>query len=129
MAEFLPSIEWKKITSGNDGDWIWARMGLEAVYSFEGTKQATLGKFAMLIGQEDPNNAKDVEISISDSVNGPFRVIKQCTFVNALARIPYQDCNLNREVARYFKLKTLTSFSGSATGYVGQIRLAGKLAN
>jgi tetratricopeptide (TPR) repeat protein len=130
MAELLPSSDWKKITSGNDGDWIWARSGMEAVYSFEGTKQATLGKFAMFIGQADDKNPKDIEISISESVNGPFRVIKQCTFVNALnARTPYQECNLNRELARYLKIKTLTSFSGGESIVISQIRVAGKLAN
>jgi tetratricopeptide (TPR) repeat protein len=130
MAELLPSSDWKKITSGNDGDWISARTGQEAVYSFEGTKQATLGKFAMFIGEAGASNPKDIEISISDSVDGPFRVIRQCTFVNALnVRTPYQECNLNRELARYLKIKALTSFSGGSGVWIWQIRVVGKLAN
>jgi hypothetical protein len=129
MAELLPSSEWKKIISGNEGDSITARTGQEAVYSFDGTRQATLGKFAMFIGGEGAYNPKDIEISVAESANGPFRLIRQCTFVNALIlRTPYQECNLNRELARYIKIKVLTGFSSSELVSIWQIRVMGKLA-
>jgi len=127
-----PSESWRKITSGQEDEWIEIRTGADsdAVYAFKDKKPARFHKLAVLIVGSNDYNPKEIEILAGDEgPNGSFRAVGKCALTNRLLfETRYQECALAPTTARYVKLKFVSSYHFNAWAHVPQVRLIGRLA-
>jgi tetratricopeptide (TPR) repeat protein len=124
----VPSADWIKIVSGKDEDYIWVQHfeDLEGTFPLRGS--ALINSFAVLIKEQNSQNAKDIAFFAGDSAGGEFRLIRQCTFENILKlNMQYQECTFPETTARYIKIKLLSNFGGIGLT-LRQIRVLGRLA-
>jgi tetratricopeptide (TPR) repeat protein len=127
-----PSESWRKITSGQEDEWIEIRTGADsdAVYAFKDKKPARFHKLAVLIVGSNDYNPKEIEILAGDEgPNGAFRSVGNCALTNRLLfETRYQVCELTPTTARFVKLKFVSSYHFNAWAHIPQVRLVGRLA-
>jgi len=127
-----PSESWRKITSGQEDEWIEIRTGADAdaVYAFKDKKPARFHKLAVLIVGSNDYNPKEIEILAGDEgPNGSFRSVGKCALTNRLLfETRYQECELTLTTARFVKLKFVSSYHFNAWAHIPQVRLVGRLA-
>jgi hypothetical protein len=129
-----PSESWRKITSGKEDDWIEIKVGTDAdsdaVYAFKDKKPARFHKLTVLISGSNDYNPKEIDVLAgNEGVNGSFSPVGKCTLTNRLLfETRYQECELPPTIARYVKLKVLSSYHFNAWAHVPQLQLFGRLA-
>jgi hypothetical protein len=87
----------------------------EAVYAFKNEHAATVEMFAIFISRTGDNNVKEFELFAgNDSPTGPFKSLGKFQTQNIkLFKTPYQEFKVQATVAKYFKIKLLSTYSSS----------------
>ena len=98
------------------------------VFGFKDEKSATLEMFTVFINATADNNIKEFELFISnDSPNGPFESIGKFQTTNAkLFKTPYQEFKFNSIVAKYLKLKLISTYSSDHPNLM-EIQMFGRI--
>jgi hypothetical protein len=118
--------DWEKVISGNETDMADAYPGDEGVFAFLDDKPAQFWKFALLVPSAYWDNIKDFELFAgNDSITGSFQSLGKFTTQNmVLILTPYQEFEVPKTTAKYFKVKVLSAH-GNDWGRLKQIRLFG----
>jgi von Willebrand factor type A domain/Sad1 / UNC-like C-terminal len=84
----------------------------EAVYAFKDEQPATFDTFSTLVPDASGDNAKELELLISDdSPTGTFRSIGTFTVQNAkMLKSPYQEFKFEPVTAKYLKIKIISNY-------------------
>ena len=99
----------------------------EATYAFGNNGSATFDQFQLRIDQTHYYNPKHIELYTADSPNGVFKKLTSITTVNAFTAGNFQIFPFPATTAKYFKIKVLDTHGGGIFGFVGEIKLMGKL--
>lgn len=98
-----------------------------AVFAFKDKKPVRISLFTMLITQTQSNNVHEFELSVAtESPTGPFESVGKFQTMNAkLFETPYQEFRFTPVVAKYVKVKLLSTF-GHSHPDVSEIQLFGQ---
>ena len=109
-----PSDLWSRAIDGKEDAVAWFMSGEEAIFAFKGEQPATFDTFSILI-PDGGENVKELELLVSDSLNGPFRSVGRFQPQNLrLFRTGgYQDFTFAPITARYVKVKLVAGYGAS----------------
>jgi hypothetical protein len=98
-----------------------------AVFAFKDKKPMRISLFTMLITQTQSNNVHEFELSVAtESPTGPFETVGKFQTMNAkIFETPYQEFRFAPVVAKYVKVKLLSTF-GHSHPDVSEIQLFGQ---
>jgi TIR domain len=122
-----PSEYWSGAVDGSDSHAaLFIEPGQEAVFAFQGNRQATFDAVAILIARKDSTNVREFELLAgNESPTADFDSIGVFTTQNLrMMKDPYQEFSFPTVRAKFLKLRALKSHGAPVMG-INEIRLFG----